>query len=197
MPSCVRVPLRLGWHDARMLRRTAPALILALSSLATLAACGGATSKGDQPARATPLSGRQETADHKASFVLPTGWVKSQWDLDGPVKFAAVDALDDTRQIFVSEAKDRSDAEAAALYAAEVLGKQGATCRRDRTDTTFGGTHRVVDCAWRKPTPYRKVMIALGDEHRGAMVLVAGAAKKRSDLADLVTPLLASWEWKS
>ena len=174
----------------RRLRAVLPLLVLL-----PLAACGEEKDAGDEPALATPLSGRQETADGKAAFVLPEGWIKPMEDLDGKVTFAAIDALDPSRQIFVTTGDSREDAEAEALFVADAYVKQKAECRRDRKDTTYGGTYRLVDCAWTEPAPYRKVMIALGDDEKGAMVLVGGAAEKREDLADLVTPLLASWEW--
>lgn len=160
-----------------------------------LTACGGGDDPGTKEARATPLSGRQETSDKVAAFVLPKGWIKPQQALDGQVTFAAVDALDPTRQIFVTTGDSRADAQAEALFVADAYVKQKATCRRDRHDTTYGGTHALVDCAWTDPGPYRKVMIVLGDDKKGAMVLVGGEAKSRKDLADLITPLLKSWEW--
>jgi hypothetical protein len=162
-----------------------------------LAACGGADAPADKVARAVPLSGRQETSDKVAAFVLPEGWIKPTEKLDGQVTFAAVDALDPTRQIFVTTGDSRADAEAEALFVADAYAKQKGQCRRDRHDTTYGGTYQLVDCSWTDPAPYRKVMIVMGDETKGAMLLVGGAAKTRKDLAPLITPLLASWEWKS
>lgn len=177
----------------RMHVRLAP--LLALPLLLALAACGGGGSSSDDEARAVPLSGRQETSDGTAAFVLPKGWVKPLQELDGKVTFAAIDALDPTRQIFVTTGDSRADAEAEALFVADAYVKQKAECRRDRTDTTYGGTYALVDCAWTEPSPYRKVMVVLGDDQKGAMVLVGGAATSRKDLADLITPLLKSWEW--
>lgn len=175
----------------RCLRAVVPLLLL----LPLATACGEEKDAGDEPAVAVPLSGRQETSDGRAAFVLPEGWIKPREELDGQVTFAAIDALDPSRQIFVTTGKSRDDAEAEALFVADAYVKQDATCRRDRKDTTYGGQNRLVDCAWTKPAPYRKVMIALGDEEKGAMLLVGGPAKKRADLAELITPLLASWEW--
>lgn len=177
-----------------MRNRLAPLLI---APLLTLAACGGGESAADKEARAVPLSGHQETSDGVASFTLPKGWVKPQQELDGRVTFAAVDALDPTRQIFVTTGDSREDAQAEALFVADAYAKQKASCRRDRRDTTYGATYALVDCAWTEPTAYRKVMIVLGDEKKGAMLLVGGTAKSRKDLADLITPLLKSWSWKA
>lgn len=161
-----------------------------------LAACGGGDdASADKEARATPLSGRQETSDEVASFVLPKGWVKPTEELDGQVTFAAIDALDPTRQIFVTTGDSRADAQAEALFVADAYVKQKAECRRDREDTTYGGTYQLVDCSWTEPAPYRKVMIVLGDDKKGAMLLVGGAAKSRQDLAPLIGPLLKSWTW--
>jgi hypothetical protein len=177
------------------------ATLLALPLLLGVAACGGEEDPGQKPGVAVPLDGRQQTADGKASFVLPKGWVKSAYELDGPVKFAAIDALDATREIFVTEADSLAAAEDAAVFMAGTLAQgteaaPGGTCERDRKDTTYGGTYRLVDCAWSEPVGYRKVLIALGDEDHGAMLMVAGRADERADLAELITPLLASWRWE-
>lgn len=177
-----------------MLRRASLLAVLALTA-GLLTACGEEEGAGDEPAVAVPLSGRQETSDGTAAFVLPKGWIKPREELDGKVTFAAIDALDPSRQIFVTTGDSREDAEAEALFVADAYVKQGGTCRRDRHDTTYGEKAWLVDCSWTKPADYRKVMIAMGDDEKGAMLLVGGTAKQREDLADLITPMLASWEW--
>jgi hypothetical protein len=182
-----------------MLRRVVPSLVLPFLIAGTLSACG-AEEKKDEPSASgqpVPFAGRQETSDGTASVVLPDGWVKAPEALDGPVTLAAVDALDASRQVFITSAKSIDDAEAVAIYSAAALTKQTAACRRDRTDETFGATYRIVDCAWADAAPpYRKIMIAIGDDKHGAMVLVAGEAKDRAGLAELITPLLESWRWE-
>ncbi len=176
-----------------MLRRLAPALVLPV----LLAACGGAEPESnDDPARAVPLSGRQETSDGVASLVLPKGWVKTGFELDGKVTFASVDALDPNRQIFVTTGKSRDDAEAEAVFVADAYTKQKAACASEDADTTYGGTYFVLDCVWEAKNPYRKVMVVLGDETRGAMLLVGGNGQTRADLADLISPILKSWRWE-
>lgn len=179
------------------LRRVVPALALPLLLSAALSACGE-DSKADSSDSRTPVpfSGRQDTADGAASLVLPEGWVKAPEALDGPVSLAAVDALDAGRQVYVTSAESIDDAEAVAIYTGSALSKQAAVCRRDREDDTFGATYRIVDCAWSGDAKYRKIMVAIGDDKRGAMVLVAGSAKTRADLGELITPLLASWRWE-
>jgi hypothetical protein len=181
-----------------MLRRVVPVLVLPILLAGTLAACGEETKDDPSPSgQPVPFSGRQETSDGAASLVLPEGWVKAPEALDGPVTLAAVDALEVSRQVFVTSAASIDDAEAVAIYSATALSKQGARCRRDRTDGTFAASYRIVDCAWSESTPpYRKIMVAIGDDERGAMVLVAGEAKDREALAELITPLLASWRWE-
>lgn len=163
--------------------------------LVSLAACGGEEPAGQDDARATPLSGRQETADGEASLVLPKGFVKTAYELDGQVTFAAQDALDPLRQVFVTSGDTLADAEAEAIFVADVYAKKGATCHRDRKDTTFGATYSIVDCRWPGKQPSHSVMVALGDDTRGAMVLLAAPGRTRADVASFVTPVLESWTW--
>ncbi|HSX68299.1 hypothetical protein [Nocardioides sp.] len=176
--------------------RNCLAPMLALPLLLSLAACGGGEpASGGDEARATPLSGRQETADGTASLVLPEGFVKTAYELDGQVTFAAQDALDPLRQVFVTTGDSIADAEAEAIFVADVYVKKGATCHRDRTDTTFGATHSIVDCRWKGKQPTHSVMVALGDTERGAMVLLSAPGRTRADVASFVTPVLDSWTW--
>lgn len=176
-----------------MPRRLAPLLTLPL----LLSGCGGADPEAsDEPARAVPLSGRQETSDGVASLVLPKGWVKTGFELDGKVTFASVDALDPNRQIFVTTGKSRDDAEAEAVFVADAYTKQKAACASDDEDTTYGGAYFVLDCVWDAKNPYRKVMVVLGDESKGAMLLVGANGSTKADLADLISPILASWRWE-
>jgi hypothetical protein len=83
-----------------MLRRVVPALLV----VSLLAGCGDGASSQAKPGKAdpTPVSGRVTTADEKASFVMPEGWVRSDLKLDGVVVFAANAAGDDVQQVFVS-----------------------------------------------------------------------------------------------
>lgn len=181
------------------MRHLPSAVLLALLA-AGLAGCGGEEATPEDSTQPVPLSGRVETADGTASFELPgEGWVKAAWELDGPVTFAAVLATDETQQLFVSRAGSVEEAEDGAVTAAAALAQQGATCTRDREDRTFGATYRIVDCVFEDSAteqPYRKIGIALGDEARGAWLLVAGTGAERADLAPFVTPLLASWRWE-
>jgi hypothetical protein len=175
-----------------MLQRVVPALLCA----AVLAGCGGGGTAKPNSADPTPVSGRVTTADHKASFVMPDGWVKSDLKLDGVVVFAANEASDTVQQVFVSTFPKIDDAEAAAIYAASTLSAQGAKCTRIRRDDTFGTPRRVVDCLFAGVDPVHKLMVALGDGHHGAMLLVQGHGETQADLKPLVSPLLDSWRWQ-
>ena len=175
-----------------MLRRVVPSLIVPL----LLSGCGsGSTPDKVAKADPTPVSGRVTTADEKASFEMPEGWVKSDLELDGVVVFAANEAGDDVQQVFVSTFPKIDDAEAGAIFAATTLTSQGAKCTRIRKDTTFGTSRRVVDCLFDGAEPVHKIMFALGDANRGAMLLVQGRGKTQADLKPLVAPLLESWKW--
>jgi hypothetical protein len=175
-----------------MLRRVVPALLVSV----LLAGCGGrSTPDQDAKVNPTPVGGRVTTADEKASFEMPEGWVKSDLKLDGVVVFAANKAGDDVEQVFVSSFAKIDDAEAGAIYAATTLSAQGAKCTRIRRDTTFGTTQRVVDCLFDGVEPVHKIMVAMGDADHGAMLLVQGRGETQADLKPLVAPLVASWKW--
>lgn len=173
--------------------RLAPAA--ALLPLLLLAGCGADEKATPEVAEPKPVGGTITVGDGAASFTMPEeGWVEA-WTPDGPIVFGAQLATDETQQVFVGITDSREEAEAFAIATATKLGENEATCRRDLKDTTFGASYRVVDCLWSEPEPYHKLMVVLGDEDGGAMVLVGGAGEKRSALAPVLTPLLESWTW--
>ena len=168
----------------RGLRRTA-ALVVALA--VALAGCSEEPERG--PAEPTK---RVTAVDGSFELSVPEDWTTMQKALRDDVVVVERDP-GGTDRVLVSLQRSGTGAEQRAITVSNQLSDDGVFCERFDGDETFGDPHLVFDCPVDDGT--RQVLVAVVDEGRSALLVFRTRATTLESTADLITPILSSFEW--